>query len=97
MTSRHKAMERALSRIFEIASKDGEGGINSIDIAGICHLALSEKKLNCERFEDWDTAYDAWLKEDAIPHPDSVAYTNEGKCMRMCSMFAQWLYSPISS
>ena len=48
---------------------------------------------NFERFDDSDDAYDTWHKEEVVPHPDAVAWTNEGKCMKMCVLFGRWLYS----
>ena len=48
--------------------------------------------LNHERFSDWDEAYEAWKKEANPPHPDSVAYTEQGCAMKMVWLFAKWLY-----
>lgn len=54
----------------------------------------SKPRRNLDRFDNWDDAYDAWQKECVVPHPDAVAATNQGKCMRMVWLFAEWLWKP---
>ena len=54
------------------------------------------KRKNKDRFDDFDSAYEAWKKEDEPRHPDSVAATAEGKCMKMVWYFGRWLFEDAS-
>lgn len=54
-------------------------------------------KLNHERFSVWNEAYEAWKKEANPPHPDSVAFTEQGCAMKMVWLFAKWLYDAVEN